>query len=134
VYCEKPLCQTIQEGRLMREAARKHNRVMQVGTQRRSAEHFASAVELVASGKIGKVPLIKAWINQIRISIGRPADGTPPPGVDYDCAGLVGLGVPGERVQADRDSVGVAFDSAEVHLEEFSDGELPFLCHVDEAT
>jgi predicted dehydrogenase len=30
------------------------------------------------------VALIKAWINQIRISIGRPADGTPPPGVDYD--------------------------------------------------
>ena len=84
VYCEKPLCQTLEEGRLMREAARKHDRVMQVGTQRRSQDHIRSAVELVAGGKIGKVPLIKAWINQIRISIGRPADGTPPPGVDYD--------------------------------------------------
>ena len=84
VYCEKPLCQTIQEGHLIRDAARKYNRVMQVGTQRRSIEHFRSAAELAASGKIGKVPLIKAWINQIRISIGRPADGPPPPGVDYD--------------------------------------------------
>jgi len=84
VYCEKPLCQTIQEGRLMREAARKYNRVMQVGTQRRSGDHFLSAAELVASGKLGKVALIKAWINQIRISIGRPADGTPPAGVNYD--------------------------------------------------
>jgi predicted dehydrogenase len=72
VYIEKPLCQTIQEGQLMREAARKYNRVVQVGTQRRSIEHFKSAAEFVASGKLGKAPLIKAWINQIRIGIGRP--------------------------------------------------------------
>ena len=84
VYCEKPLCQTMQEGRLMRDAARKYDRVMQVGTQRRSGEHIRSAVELVAAGKLGKVPLVKAWINQIRIDIGRPADGTPPAGVNYD--------------------------------------------------
>ncbi len=84
VYCEKPLCQTMQEGRLMRNAARKYDRVMQVGTQRRSGEHIRSAVELVAAGKLGKVPLVKAWINQIRIDIGRPADSTPPAGVDYD--------------------------------------------------
>ena len=84
VYCEKPLSQTIAEGHLMREAARKYNRVVQVGTQRRSSEHFQSAVEYVASGKLGKVCLIKAWINQVRQSIGRPPDGTPPPGIDYD--------------------------------------------------
>jgi predicted dehydrogenase len=84
IYEEKPLSQTIEEGHLMRDAARKYNRVVQVGTQRRSGEHFQSAVEFVTSGKIGKVPLIKAWINQVRQSIGRPADGTPPNGVDYD--------------------------------------------------
>ena len=84
VYVEKPLSQTIEEGHLMREAARKYNRVVQVGTQRRSGDHFRSAVEYVASGKIGKVCEIKAWIYQTRKSIGRPADGTPPPGVDYD--------------------------------------------------
>ena len=84
VYCEKPLSQTIHEGQQMREAARKYNRVFQVGTQRRSGEHFRSAVEYVASGKLGKVCEIKAWIYQTRPSIGRPPDGTPPPGVDYD--------------------------------------------------
>jgi predicted dehydrogenase len=84
VYIEKPLCQTIREGQMMRDAARKYNRMVQVGTQRRSMEHVRSAVELVAGGRIGKVPLIKAWINQIRIDIGNPPDGTPPPGVDYD--------------------------------------------------
>jgi len=40
VYVEKPLSQTIQEGHLIREAARKYNRVVQVGTQNRSAENF----------------------------------------------------------------------------------------------
>jgi predicted dehydrogenase len=84
VYCEKPLCQTIQEGRRIRNAARKYNRVFQVGTQRRSGEHIRSAVELAASGKLGKIPLIKAWVNQIRIDIGNPPDSNPPPGVDYD--------------------------------------------------
>jgi predicted dehydrogenase len=84
VYVEKPLCQTIHEGQLIRDAARKHNRVVQVGTQRRSMEHCKAAAEFVASGRLGKVPLIKAWINQIRIDIGKPADSNPPMGVDYD--------------------------------------------------
>ncbi|HWQ55700.1 MAG TPA: Gfo/Idh/MocA family oxidoreductase [Bryobacteraceae bacterium] len=84
VYIEKPLSQTIQEGHLLRQAARKYNRVMQVGTQRRSMAHFAEATDYVASGKLGKVCMIKAWMCQVRESIGRPADSTPPAGVDYD--------------------------------------------------
>src|SRR5258708_31338965 len=40
--------------------------------------------DYVASGKLGKVCKIKAWIYQVRQTIGRPPDGTPPPGVDYD--------------------------------------------------
>ena len=84
VYVEKPLCQTIHEGQLLRDAARKHDRVVQVGTQRRSMEHMQAAAKFVASGRLGKVPLIKAWINQIRIDIGKPADGATPAGVDYD--------------------------------------------------
>jgi predicted dehydrogenase len=84
VYIEKPLSQTIHEGQLMRDAARKFNRVAQVGTQRRSEEHFRAAVEYVASGKLGKVCLVKAWITQVRESIGNLPDGAPPPGVDYD--------------------------------------------------
>lgn len=84
VYIEKPLSQTIHEGHLMRDAARKYKRVMQVGMQRRSGEHFRSAVEYVASGKLGKICLVKAWMCQIRPSIGNPPDEPPPPGVDYD--------------------------------------------------
>ena len=84
VYIEKPLSQTIYEGQQLREAARKYNRVMQVGTQRRSGEHFRSAVEAVAAGKIGKVSLVKAWIYQVRPTIGNPPDSDPPAGIDYD--------------------------------------------------
>ncbi len=84
VYVEKPLCQTIAEGQLIRDAARKYNRVVQVGTQRRSSESFRTAVEYIASGKIGKVCEVKAWIYQVRKTIGTPPDSDPPAGIDYD--------------------------------------------------
>ncbi len=84
VYIEKPLSQTILEGRRMRDAARKYKRVVQVGTQRRSASHIRDAIEYATSGKLGKICVIKAWITQLRESIGNPPDGTAPPGADYD--------------------------------------------------
>jgi len=62
VYVEKPLSYSIFEGRRMVEAAAKHQRVVQVGTQQRSGEHFQQAVELVRSGKIGKVSAADVWI------------------------------------------------------------------------
>jgi predicted dehydrogenase len=84
VYVEKPLSQTIQEGRLIRDAARKYQRVVQVGTMRRSGEHFREAARQVGSGKLGKLCLVRAWMAQVRESIGNPPDGTPPAGVDYN--------------------------------------------------
>jgi predicted dehydrogenase len=84
VFLEKPVSQTIREGQLIRDAARKYSRVMQIGTMRRSAEHFRTAAEHVASGRLGKICLIKAWMCQVRESIGTPPDGSPPAGVDYD--------------------------------------------------
>lgn len=84
LFIEKPLSQTIQEGQWIRNAARKFNRVVQVGTMRRSGPHFLEAAEYVASGKLGKVPLVRAWMCQVRASIGNPPDSTPPAGADYD--------------------------------------------------
>jgi len=83
VFLEKPVSQTIREGQLIRDAVRKYNRVLQVGTMRRSAEHFRAAAEYVGSGKLGKICLIKAWMCQLRKSIGTPPDSAPPEGVDY---------------------------------------------------
>lgn len=82
VYVEKPLSQTIEEGHWIRDAQKRYGRVVQVGTQRRSGAHFHSAAEYVASGKLGKVCLVKAWMCQVRPSIGNPPDGKAPAGVD----------------------------------------------------
>ena len=84
VYIEKPLSQTIHEGQMIRDAARKYNRVVQVGTQNRSAVNFQSAIEYVKSGKLGKICEIGAWECQLRPSIGNPPDSDPPSTVDYN--------------------------------------------------
>ena len=84
VYIEKPLSQTIHEGHLIRDAARKYNRVVQLGTQNRSSVNFQSAIEYVKSGKLGKICEIGAWECQVRSSIGNPPDSDPPATVDYD--------------------------------------------------
>jgi predicted dehydrogenase len=84
VYVEKPVSHNIIEGRRMVEAARRHNRIVQVGTQRRSSAQCATAMELVRSGKLGKVPFARTWIAGNRPSIGHQKDGAVPRGVDYD--------------------------------------------------
>ncbi len=85
VYVEKPLAKTIQEGRAMVNAARRYNRIVQVGTQQRSANHFKEAVEFVQSGKLGKIRMVRAWAYlDWKGGIGNPADTEPPPTVDYD--------------------------------------------------
>jgi len=55
VYCEKPASNAIEPGLKMVEAARKYNRVVQLGTQQRSSAHFKEAAEIVGSGKLGTV-------------------------------------------------------------------------------
>jgi predicted dehydrogenase len=84
VYVEKPVSHNAIEGLRMVEAARKHNRIVQYGCQRRSAEHFQSAIEFIRSGKLGKVPFARTWIAGNRSSIGKKADAPTPAGVNYD--------------------------------------------------
>ncbi len=45
----------------MRDAAREHARICQIGTHWRSGEHYAEAVEIVRSGKVGKVRQVRCW-------------------------------------------------------------------------
>ncbi|HWG41662.1 MAG TPA: Gfo/Idh/MocA family oxidoreductase [Gemmataceae bacterium] len=84
VYVEKPISHNLIEGRRMVEAARKHDRIVQVGTQRRSGAHYISAAEFVRSGKLGKIPFVRTWIAGNRPSIGHKKDAPVPAGVDYD--------------------------------------------------
>ncbi len=84
VYCEKPLTLTIAEGRAMVEAARRHKRIVQTGSQQRSDEKFRLACELVRSGRIGKVHTVRVGIPRVNMKGPAAPDGTPPPELDYD--------------------------------------------------
>jgi predicted dehydrogenase len=84
VYVEKPVSHNIVEGRRMIEAARKYRKVVQVGTQRRSAAHLAQAADYVRDGKLGKVPFARAWIAGNRKTIGKKKDAPVPDKVDYN--------------------------------------------------
>ncbi len=84
VYVEKPCSHNLIEGRRMIQAARAHRRVVQVGTQRRSAEDLIAAVERVRSGRLGKVHLARAWITSVRPNIGHESPTAPPPSLDFD--------------------------------------------------
>lgn len=83
VYVEKPASHNLVEGRRMVEAARAHQRIVQLGTQRRSAPHIQEAIAHVRSGKIGKVGLARAWIHQQRRPIGHAQPSTPPIELDW---------------------------------------------------
>jgi predicted dehydrogenase len=85
VYVEKPLALSIAEGRAMVTAARRYNRVVQMGTQQRSASHYAQAIDYVQSGKLGKIRLVRAWA-YLDWKGETPVlpDSDPPSEVDYD--------------------------------------------------
>jgi hypothetical protein len=62
VYCEKPSCMTIAEGRAVAEVARETGRIYQTGTQRLSEPNFVACIELARAGKLGKVNTVRAHI------------------------------------------------------------------------
>jgi predicted dehydrogenase len=84
VYVEKPIAHNIREGRLLVEAARRANKVVQVGTQSRSAEHVRRAMERLRDGAIGEVLVAKAWNSQLRSNLGHAQPTAPPPQLDFD--------------------------------------------------
>jgi predicted dehydrogenase len=85
VYVEKPLTLFVREGRWMVDVAKRHRRIVQVGTQQRSGGHYQKAKELIENGHIGKVFSVRMQsYRNIMPGYGRPADREPPPGLDYD--------------------------------------------------
>lgn len=84
VYVEKPCSHNLREGRLMIEAARKSQRVVQVGTQSRSTGHIQEAVKRLHAGAIGNVLVAKAWNSQLRGNIGHRQPADPPRELNYD--------------------------------------------------
>jgi len=86
VYCEKPCCHNIREGRAMVDAARKHNRIVQVGTHQRSMPHIQAARDFVQAGKLGTISMTNTYTygNESPDGLGHDPDSDPPPGVDYN--------------------------------------------------
>jgi len=83
VYCEKPLTLTIDEGRRLLETVRRTGRVFQVGTQQRSDDNFRFACELVRSGRVGKLKMVRVGIGGAPSCDYEP-NTDPPPGLDWD--------------------------------------------------
>jgi predicted dehydrogenase len=84
VYVEKPISHNIVEGRKMIEAAARYNRVVGVGTQRRSSVMLAKAAQFLRDGGLGSIYAGKTVISRLRDPIGVAANGAVPPGVNYD--------------------------------------------------
>ena len=84
VYVEKPICHNIVEGRRMIDAARRYDRVVEVGTQRRSAAVIAKAVRFLREGGLGTVYAGKTVVYRQRDPIGVAGNSPVPPGVHYD--------------------------------------------------
>ncbi len=84
VYVEKPQSHNVRESRLLVDAARRHQVVVQQGTQSRSNRLIASGIQMLREGIIGDVLMAKAWNIQRRKNIGHHQPSDPPAGVDYD--------------------------------------------------
>ena len=84
VYVEKPVSHNVSEGRRMVEAARKHEKIVQTGTQCRSHKGIQDAIAFLRSGKLGQIYMAKGLCYKRRDSIGHKADAPVPAGVDYD--------------------------------------------------
>jgi predicted dehydrogenase len=104
VYVEKPLSHYIWEGRQMVNAARKYNRIIQCGTQRRSQSSIAKAIQWIQEGNLGRIKYITAFANKKRSSCGKRNTPLPiPDSIDYDlwCGPARKLPIYRDRLQYD---------------------------------
>jgi predicted dehydrogenase len=85
VYVQKPISVDVAEGKAMVAAARKHKRVVQVGTQRRSTPHLVEARDqIVRTGKLGKIGMVEVYCYYHMRSRENPPDTAPPEYLDYE--------------------------------------------------
>ena len=89
VYVEKPASHNIRDGRLAVEAARRNNRVVQVGSQQRSGTHFQRAVKYVHDGRLGVIRYVICWFHagsrpETRTAANPSGPATPPADLNFD--------------------------------------------------
>lgn len=83
VYCEKPMTNTIQDGREMVDALKRYDRVLQVGSMQRSWAKFIKANEIVKSGKLGEIKKVLVNVGDPYRTYDLPFQETPM-GVDWN--------------------------------------------------
>ena len=84
VYVEKPVANTVEESNIMVEAAKRYNKVVQTGQWQRSGPHYREAMDILWSGKLGQIRLVKTWAYQGWMKpVPVLPDTEPPAGVDY---------------------------------------------------
>ena len=85
VYVEKPLSNSIAECDVMVAAARRYNRIVQVGQQQRSSGHWKEMVQYLRSGKLGNIGHVHIWANFNYAAMQPPVpDSKAPDGVDFE--------------------------------------------------
>ena len=84
VYVEKPVGHTILEGRAMVEAARKHDRKVQVGTHRRVSPHNVSGIKFLKEGGAGEIGMVRCFVHYPGGAGDPSATGEPPEELDWD--------------------------------------------------
>lgn len=89
VYCEKPLTNSIGEGRALCDAVQEHGRVLQCGSHERSNPNVLRACEIVRSGKLGEIKTVRVFLpcDEEHHQVARSrqfAAAEVPAGFDYD--------------------------------------------------
>src|SRR6266540_313116 len=84
VYVEKPMSHNVREGRIAVETARKHDRIVQHGTQSRSSGKWARVAALIRSGKLGKLLVARGLCYKPRGTIGFKETSMPPASLDFN--------------------------------------------------
>lgn len=85
LYLQKPISVDVVEGQAILAAARKHGRVVQIGTQRRSTPHLIEARDqILKEGKLGTIGLVEIYCYYHMRARENPPDAMPPANLDYE--------------------------------------------------
>lgn len=84
VYVEKPISHTVDEGKAMLAAARRNDRIVQVGTHRRVSPHNVSGMEFLRSGRVGDIGMVRSFVHYGGGPGSVTPDEEPPEGLDWD--------------------------------------------------
>jgi len=85
-YLQKPMTLYLGESLAVRNAAKKHNRISQIGTQIHATQNYRRVVEFIRSGNLGPIGVVRTFnvMNQHPGGVGRSTVNKPPPGLDWE--------------------------------------------------